>query len=169
MAKYNKSFQNKLNISLIDYRRFCKKYIIYEEKGKRKEFNGINDILINEDEFLKGEKNWNGAIFDEKGKLKYVWEFKAHGVGKEYNSRGELKYIGYYLYWKKNGKGKGYYNYKLNKIKFEGEYLNDKRWVRIGYDKDQEIIFELKDGKGYVKEYEEENCFNSSYLIYEGE
>ena len=171
LAKYNKSFQNKLNIGLIDYRRFSKKYIIYAEKGKGKEFNDINNILIYEGEFLNGERNGKGKIFDEEGKLKYVGEFrhgKTHGVGKEYNSHGELKYIGYYLYGKKNGKGKEYYDYKLNEIKFEGEYLNDKRWTGIGYDHNKNIIFELKDGKGYVKEYKED-YYNLSYLIFEGE
>ena len=78
-----------------------------------------------------------------------------------------MKYIGHYLYGEKNGEGKEYYNYKLNEIKFKGEYLNDKRWTGKGYDENKNIIFELKDGKGYVKEYEEGWC-NSSYLIYEG-
>ena len=168
LAKYNKLFQNTLNINLVDYRRFSKKYIIYEEKGKGKEFNAINDILIYEGEFLNGERNGKGKIFYQNGNIKYVGEFlhgKAHGVGKEYNSKGELKYIGYYLYGKKNGKGREYYNYKFNKIKFEGEYLNDKRWTGKGYDKiNQKIIFELKDGKGYVKEDEDDLL-----ILYEGE
>ena len=176
LAKYSKSFQSKLNLGLIEYRRFSKKYIKYEDKDKvkgkikGKEFISINDILIYEGEFLKGERNGEGKIYNEKGKLKYEGEFKhgkAHGVGKEYNYDGELKYIGHYLYGEKNGEGKEYYNYKLNEIKFEGEYLNDKRWTGKGYDENKNIIFELKDGKGYVKEYEEGWC-NSSYLIYEG-
>ena len=170
LVKYNKSLQNKLKIDLIEYRRFSKKYIIYEDKGKGKgkEFNGINDILIYEGEFLNGERNGMGKIFNSNGKLKFEGEFrhgKAHGAGNEYNSEGELKYIGYYLYGKKNGKGREYYNYKFNKIKFEGEYLNDKRWTGKGYDKiNQKIIFELKDGKGYVKEDEDDLL-----ILYEGE
>ena len=49
------------------------------------------------------------------------------------------------------GKGKGKeYNFKL---RFEGEYLNGKRWNEKGYDPFNNNIYILKDGKGYVKFY----------------
>ena len=47
--------------------------------------------------------------------------------------------------------GKEYYAHS-NKIKFEGEFKNDLKWIGKGYDNNN-IIYELKNGKGYVKEY----------------
>ena len=47
---------------------------------------------------------------------------------------------------------------------FEGEYLNDKIWEGKGYDKNNNIVFELKNGKGLIKEYN-----NEGDLIFEGE
>ena len=58
---------------------------------------------------------------------------------------------------KRNGNGKEYY---INsKLKFEGEYLNGKR---NGKGKEYNI-YELKEGKGNFKEYDDNN------LIFEGE
>ena len=103
MIKYNKNLQNKINISLINYKFFTDSYIIYETKTKGKEFNGYKDILIYEGEYLYGKRN---------------------GKGKEYNYFGQLEYEGEYLNGKRNGKGKEYDN---DKLIFEGEYLNDKK------------------------------------------
>ena len=47
---------------------------------------------------------------------------------------------------------------------FEGEYLNDKKWEGKGYDLKNNIIYELKKGKGFVKEY-----YNNGKLRFEGE
>ena len=63
---------------------------------------------------------------------------------------------------KRNGKGKEN-NYYHNLI-FEGEYLNDKKWTGKGYDQKGNIIYELIDGKGKIKEY----CENEDFS-YEGE
>ena len=38
-------------------------------------------------------------------------------------------------------------------IKFEGEYLNGRRWEGKGYDNLKNIVYELKDGRGYLKGY----------------
>ena len=38
-------------------------------------------------------------------------------------------------------------------ISFEGEYLNGKRWNGQGYDPYQNVAYSIKDGKGFVKEY----------------
>ena len=63
----------------------------------------------------------------------------------------------------RNGKGKEYdYN---NKLRFEGEYLNNKRWNGKGYNKYGQLVFELKNGCGQVKEcYEEGLEFEGEYL-----
>ena len=43
--------------------------------------------------------------------------------------------------------------YENGKIKFEGENLNNKIWNGKGYDYNGKCIYEIKDGKGYIKEY----------------
>ena len=57
LIKYNKSFQNKININLINYQCFSGKYIIYESKDKVKEYNGFDGSLIFEGEYLNGKRN----------------------------------------------------------------------------------------------------------------
>ena len=56
-----------------------------------------------------------------------------------------------------NGKGKEYYALDPNegklRIKFEGNYLNGKRWNGIGYNLIWKPDFEIKDGNGIIKEY----------------
>ena len=124
--KYNKSLQSKLEIGLIDYRRFSKRYIIYEENGNGKEYDGFEDKLIYEGEFLNGERSGKGKILYKNGKINYIGQFlhgKKHGLGKEYDSNGELKFIGNYLYGEKNGKGKEIcYIGIYDKIIFKGEF-----------------------------------------------
>ena len=61
-------------------------------------------------------------------------------------------------------KGKGKEYYENNKLKFEGVYLNGKRWNGNGYTKYGNKVFEIRYGKGYVKYY---NC--NGKLEYEGE
>ena len=215
LFKYNKIFQKKINISLINYQLYKAKYIINESNIKRKEYNYFNDELIYEGEYLKGKRNGKGKEYDNNGKLVYEGEFlngERHGKGKEYNKRGALLFEGEYLNGKKwngnvyecdyrekepniyklingkgfikeiepytgkilegeylngerNGKGKEYFIKETkNKLLFEGEYLNGKRWNGKGYDSDGTIKYELKEGKGYIKEY---NYFGN--LIFEGE
>jgi len=170
--KYNKSLQSILEIGLIDYRRFSKRYIIYEKNGKGKEYDGFEDVLIYEGDFLNGERSGKGKILFKNGKINYIGQFldgKRHGLGKEYDSNFELKFIGNYLYGGKNGKGKeidDINNY--NKIIFEGEFRNGKKWTGKGYDNYFKELFELKDGKGYVKQVERR--YNLvDFLIYEGD
>ena len=61
-------------------------------------------------------------------------------------------------------KGKEYY--VNDKIKFEGEYHNGKRWNGIGYDIKGNKVYELKDGNGFVKEYDDQGkiIFIGKYL-----
>ena len=103
MVKYNKSLQNKLEIKMINYKLFSKKYIRYEIDGKVREYN-YDDKLFYEGEYLNGKRN---------------------GKGKEYYY-GSLIYEGRYLNGKRNGKGKEYCDID-GKLKFAGEYLDDKR------------------------------------------
>ena len=48
---------------------------------------------------------------------------------------------------------------------FEGDYLNGKRWNGKGYDKNNKIVYELKNGNGHVKEY----GYIGNCLVFEGE
>ena len=48
-------------------------------------------------------------------------------------------------------------------MEFEGEYLYNKKWTGKGYDENGNIIYELINGNGKVKEYE------NNKLIFEGE
>jgi len=76
--------QNILDISLINYKIFSGRYIIFEKNGTGKEYDGYNDKLIFEGEYLHGKRN---------------------GKGKEYYF-GDLIFEGEYINGKRNGKGK---------------------------------------------------------------
>ena len=109
VIKYNKKLQNDIDIKLINYKFYSRKYIIYETKFKGKEYElcfNNNFNLVFEGEYLNCERN---------------------GKGKEYDSfNSNLIFEGEYLNGKRNGKGKEYDEFD-GKLIFEGEYLNDKR------------------------------------------
>ena len=50
----------------------------------------------------------------------------------------------------------------MNELVFEGEYLKGKKWNGQGYFNSENYI--IKDGKGYLKEYN-----NNEDIIFEGE
>ena len=136
---------------------------IKDGNGKGKEYN-YNGILAFEGEYLNGKKlKGKEYIF---GNLKYEGTYDngiKNGKGKEYYNNGKLSFEGQYMYGIKNGKGKEYYI--DGKLLFEGEYLNGKRWNGRGYNKNGILEFEIKDGNGNGKEY---NNYNG-ILIFEGE
>ena len=49
-------------------------------------------------------------------------------------------------------KGEPYLN---GKLEYEGEYLYNKKWNGKGYDENGNIIYELFNGNGKVKEYDD--------------
>ena len=108
IMKYNKRLQKNINISIINYKFYKGKYIIYESNGFGKEYNGFieEDSLIFEGEYLNGERNGKGKEFI-------------------YYDKNLIEFEGEYKNGKRNGKGKEYYY--NGKLKFEGEYLNDKK------------------------------------------
>ena len=153
LIKYNKKFQNILDIKLINYKLFSDCYIIFEKNGKGKEYYLHNEELKFEGEYLNGKRNWKG---------------------KEYNSIGKLIYDGDYLNGKRHGFGIEYFNIK--DLAFKGEFKDNKKWngkvydinninftnnnnIFIIYDvkglDNNEEMFEceLKDGKGICKIY----------------
>ena len=70
---------------------------------------------------------------------------------KKYNIKNLLIFEGEIVDELKNGNGKGYIN---GKLEFEGEYLNNKKWNGKGYDENGNIMYELFNGNGKVKEYD---------------
>ena len=149
LVRNNKAYQKKINLNFLDYKLFSGKYIIYEEKGKVKEYNSYTDDLIFEGGYLNNKRN---------------------GKGKEYNNKGELIFEGEYL----NGiKWEGEYlsetgkRYNIRKgIKY---LINDDKIDKTNEDKklvfkDKKIESTFKDGKEKIKEYDVEDD-----LIFEGD
>jgi len=185
IVKHNKHLQDIINIKLINYEFLSGRYIIYDNNGIVKEYYGNNDYLIFEGEYLNGLRNGKGKEYNYEGKLKFEGEYlngnKWNGKGydgsnnvvyelkngkgyvKEYYSDGILSFEGEYLNGLRNGKGKEY-NYE-GILEFEGEYFNENKWNGKGYEGfgENNIVYELKNGKGYIKEY------NSGILSFEGE
>ena len=140
-------------------------------------YNQINTIKdekhntkgSNLERFEKFKEKYGNKIYKEynylTGDLEYEGEYsnkKWNGIGKKYY-KNRLDYVGDYLNGKRNGKGEEY-NYNGNLL-FKGEYLDGKRWNGKGYNNEGNVEYELKEGKGIVKEY---NWLNGK-LIYEGE
>ena len=63
--------------------------------------------------------------------------------------RGRKIFEGEYIYNYKI-RGKEYHN---DKLEYEGEYLFDRKYNGKGYDSKGNIIYELNNGNGKVKEY----------------
>ena len=76
----------------------------------------------------------------------------GQGYSKEYDSEnGKLIFEGEYLNGERNGKGKEYYF--DGSLRFEGEYSEGKIWNGKGYDKKDNLQYEIKNGLGHTKEY----------------
>ena len=122
--------------------------------GKGKEFNSTGFLLF-EGEYLKGKK-WNGIGYENN---KIIYELhNGKGNIKEYDIDSRLIYEGELLNGERNGKGKLYdEDYEI--LKFEGEFLNGKKWTGKRYDKNNNILYELKEGKEYIKEYDNDGKF----------
>jgi len=113
---------------------------------------------------LNGKKNGKCKEYLYDGTLEFEGNYaegKKNGKGKKYYQDGKLKYKGEYLNGKKNGVGKEYYN---NKLLFEGEYKNGRRWNGKSYDNDNNIMHDIKNGSGYFKIYTK-----FSILVFEGD
>ena len=78
-----------------------------------------------------------------------------HGKEKIYCYDEKLIFEGDDLNGYKHGKGKEYdYDYNGDdNLEFEGEYFYGKRWNRKGDDNNNNIMYELKNGKGHIKKY----------------
>ena len=137
--------------------------VIYELKngtGKVKEYDEYEKLKF-EGEYLNGKRNGHGKEYDHDEHLVFEGEYlngkKWKGKFKRYDFNGPVIYECEYL-------GNTRKEYRLGKLIFEGEYLNEKKWNGKGYDKNNQVIYEIKDGKGIIKEY-----FDLNILRYEGE
>ena len=146
LVKFNNTIKDRLNIDLIDYKYLSGKYFIGKKNGKGKEYNLFNDKLIFEGDYIDGKRNGYGKEYYEE----------------QYTEEPPIKYEGKYLNGKRNGKGKEYYY--NGKIKFDGIYSFGLKYEGKGYDRDGNIIYKLKNGKGYIKEISDNN-----YVKFEGE
>ena len=141
LLKHTKKYQKIIGIKIINYRIYSGKYTIFKTNNKiTREYNEINNKLIFEGEYLNGERN---------------------GKGREYDL-DILAFQGEYINGQKNGRGIEFYD--DGTIKFEGYYLNGKRWNGNIYDKISYTVSQIKEGKGNIKEYD-----NDNNLIFEGE
>ena len=109
LVKYNKSLQKNINISIINYKHYSGRYIIYITNNYGKEYDGYNNDLLFEGEYLNGKRNGKGKEYDYDGKLRFKGEYlngKRHGKGKEYSLEGKVSFDGEYLNGKKMEKEK---------------------------------------------------------------
>jgi len=163
---YHKQLQNLFEINIEKYKKISGKYKIGEKNGKGREYILNTNNLIFEGEYLNGKKNGKGREYNYNGKLKFEGEYlngERNGKGKEYYN-DKIKFEGEFLNGKRNGKGKEYYD--DGKLQFEGEYLKGQRWNGKGYNKNDEIDFQIIDGNGEGKEYYDDGKlkFEGKYL-----
>ena len=83
-VRYNKKFQEIIDINIMNYKLFSRRNIFYKEKDNDEIYDSENLNKI-EDDYLKMPKN---------------------GKGEEYYYDGQLRFEGEYKDGKKNGKGK---------------------------------------------------------------
>ena len=157
-------------------------YLYGAKHGNFKEYYTNGKIQF-EGKYLNNKK-WEGIGYGKNGKIDYEikdgigtickYDFEENikfkgdyingeikGNGYEYDSN-ILIFEGNYINGKKNGKGIEYYF--NNNILFEGEYKDDKIWSGVGYYILGNYEFEIKNGKGKIKEYN-----NDGILEYDGE
>ena len=92
--------------------------------------------------------DWIG--YDEIGRKIILGLKDGKGCSKKFWEDDYNFYEGEYLNGERHGKGKD--TVKYGSITFEGEYVNGKRWTGKAHDKKDNIYFELKDGKGVLKQ-----------------
>ena len=138
--------------------------IIFELKegsGFIKEYNIYNNFIY-EGEYLYGLKNGKGKYFNNEILL-FEGEFSnglRNGKGKEFSRNNIIIFEGEYLYSQRI-KGK---EYVKGKLEYEGDYLYERKYNGKGFDENGNVIYELINGNGKVKEYD-----NDGNLQFEGE
>ena len=154
---------------------FDGEYLNGKRNGKGKECNGSHDVLFSG--LFKSNKRWEGEGYDSGDKFDWhsfmknispIYELKdGKGIYKQYSRFHNLLIEAEYNNGDLNGKGKEYYDDCQESVKYEGEFLNGKQWNGKGNDIKGNVIYELINGKGYVKQYD--FYFADLVLIFEGE
>ena len=112
----------------IDKIQYIGEYKNEKKHGKGKEYNKKGNLIF-EGEYLNGFK-WTGKIYDANNTN--IYELKnGSGFIKKYDYDAYLKFEGEYKNGIKNGKGKAYNwgNGGIEKLIFEGEYLDGKKQI----------------------------------------
>ena len=138
-------------------------YIFTNGTGLLIEYNDIICQSIFKGMSINGERKQEGVEINVDGKYNFYGKYlKGKRIkGKEINKEdGKIIFEGEYINGNKY-KGKGYIKERLD---YEGEFLFDKKWNIKGYDENGNIIYEIKEGKGKIKEFNNEGA-----LIFEGE
>ena len=73
--KYNKNLQDNLDNSIINYKHFIGRHIIFEPNGKGREYDNEDNDYYFEGEYLNGERNGKGKEYDNEGYLKFDGEY----------------------------------------------------------------------------------------------
>ena len=124
---------------------------------------------------MNGKRNGKGKEYNKEGELVYEGEYldgKRHGKGIEFNhlkvgnnsnyaeNKKNIIFEGeYYLDFRLKGK-----KYIRGLLEYEGEYLFNKKYNGIGYDAKGNAMYEIKNGAGKIKEFDD-----NFKLIFEGE
>ena len=108
---------------------FIGDYVNCEKEGKGEEIVGSQRIF--EGEYKKGLRN---------------------GEGIEYNEYDNIIYKGTYLNGERHEKGQTFHS--NDEIEFEGEFYKGKKWNGKGYDDKGNLVYELINGCGKIKEYD---------------
>ena len=159
IINYNKNIQKKLNITLEDYKKYGKKYKEGDRNGLGYEYLKETKRLVFAGNYKNNKRNGKGKEFFDNEEI--LDGYYINGILKE----GKLfdKYGNIIKILEKNGKLKEFYD--NGKIRFDGEMLNDKKWNGIGYNYNGNKAFEIKEGKGFVMEYD----YYYGNKIFEGE
>ena len=109
-------------------------------------------------EIKKAKKYFENGQIETEGE--YV-DFRGYAKVKEYNKVGQLRFEGEYLNnYRRKGK-----QYNKGILIFEGDFLFDKVWDGKIYDKNGNVINEIKNGNGKIREFD----IDGEYLKFEGE
>jgi len=160
MMNYNKFLQNKFGFSIDDYKNNAKRIKVGRFNGNGEEYLLDKYNIIFEGEYLKGKRNGKGTEYYKNGKIKYKGEYLNgeifNGIGYDEKGNERMKF--------NNGIAKELYDNGL--VKFEGKYLNDKKWTGKGYTYYGIKLYEIKNGKGYIREYSFEGTllFKGNYF-----
>ena len=160
LMNYNKVLQNKFGLTIDDYKKNAKRIKVGGFNGYGKEYLSGSNKLIFEGKYLKGKRNGRGIEYFENGKKRFEGEYLNgeifNGIGYDKKGNEIVRF--------NNGIARELYD--NGSVKFEGKYFNGKRWNGKGYTYFGIKIYEIKNGKGYITEYNPDGTllFKGNYI-----